>query len=93
MAYRRTQVLIALDCVAAPLRTSQQGRHRAENIGLGLHGTIAQRRHSRAAEQREVHRAALALPSLWALDPAWREDVEEIPVAHVDELELVGSRG
>jgi hypothetical protein len=85
LAYRKVQVLIALDRVAAPLRTSQ-GRHRVENIGLDLHGTIAQRRFSRAAEQREVHRAVLVSPSLRALDPGWRRDVEEIPVARIGEL-------
>lgn len=74
LAYRRAQALLLLDRIVAPLRTSH-GRHRADETRV--HGTIAQRRFSRAAEQREVHDAALE--RLWdvtALD--WQVDEPEM---------------
>lgn len=55
LAYRRAQLLVALDRVVAPLRTST-GRHRAEDMPR-LYGTVAQRRHSAAEAQHLAHLA------------------------------------
>lgn len=89
LAYRRAQALIALDRVVAPLRTST-GRHRAEDMPR-LYGTVAQRRHSAAEHQREVHLAWNTSTAEWpllVLEQGW--SVPEIP-ATVELGELVRS--
>lgn len=64
LAYRRAQASLALDRVVAVVRTSH-GRHRAEDIGPHLYGTVAQRRHSRAEEQQRIHLAWTTSTSEW----------------------------
>lgn len=41
------------------------GRHRAENVGIALSGTVAQRRHSRAQEQQRIHLAWTTSTAEW----------------------------
>lgn len=64
LAYRRAQASLALDRAMAVVRTSH-GRHRAEDIGPRLYGTVAQRRHSRAEEQQRIHLAWTTSTSEW----------------------------
>lgn len=64
LAYRRAQASLALDRVVAVVRTSH-GRHRAEDIGPRLYGTVAQRRHSRAEEQQRIHLAWTTSTAEW----------------------------
>lgn len=87
LAYRRAQALVALDRLVAPLRTST-GRHRAEDMPR-LYGTVAQRRHSVAEQQREVHLAWNTSTKDWpqlVLARGW--SVPEIPATV--ELEVAG---
>lgn len=86
LAYRKAQLLVALDRVVSPLRSST-GRHRAEDMPR-LYGTVAQRRHSAAEHQREVHLAWNTSTKDWptlVLRAGW--SVPEIPeVVELGEL-------